>query len=92
MEDKNITGLESISSELEAQLEIYLKIFALLYADDTVLMSETSDGLQTLLNNFYEYSKLWKLKVNIDKTKIIFPRAELQKMYTSCIMKMKLKL
>jgi hypothetical protein len=44
MEDKNITGLESISSELEAQLEIYLKRFALLYADDTVLMSETSDG------------------------------------------------
>ena len=49
MEDKNITGLESISSELEAHLEIYLKMFALLY---TVLMSETSDGLQTLLNNF----------------------------------------
>jgi hypothetical protein len=45
--DKNITGLESISSELEAQLEIYLKMFPLLYADDTVLMSETSDGLQT---------------------------------------------
>jgi hypothetical protein len=52
MEDKNITGLENISSELEAQLEIYLKNFALLYADNTVLM---------LLNNFYEYSKLWKL-------------------------------
>jgi hypothetical protein len=60
-----------ISSELEAQLEIYLKMFALLYAEDTVLMSETSDGLQTLLNNFYEYSKLWKLKVNIDITKIM---------------------
>jgi hypothetical protein len=68
-------------------------MFALLYADDTVLMSETSDGLQTLLNNFYEYSKLWKLKVNIDKTKImVFPRVELQNMYTSCIMKKKLKL
>ena len=49
MEDNKITGLESISSKLEAQLEIYLKKFALLYADDTVLMSETSDGLQTLL-------------------------------------------
>jgi hypothetical protein len=35
-------------------------------------MSETSDELRTLLNNFYEYSKLWKLKVNIDKTKIMF--------------------
>jgi hypothetical protein len=34
-------------------------------------MSETSDGLQTLLTIFYEYSKLWKLKVNIDKTKIM---------------------
>jgi hypothetical protein len=72
MEDKNITGLESISSELEAQLEIYLKMFALSYADDTVLMSETSDGLQTLQNNFYEYSKLLILKVNIDKRKIMF--------------------
>jgi hypothetical protein len=71
MEGKNITGLESISSELEAQLEIYLKMFAILYTDDTVLMSETSDGLQTFLNNVYEYSKLWKLKVNIDKTKIM---------------------
>jgi hypothetical protein len=40
MEDKNITGLESISSELEAQLEIYFKKFTLLYADDTVLMSD----------------------------------------------------
>ena len=93
MEDKNITGLESISSELEAQLEIYLKMFTLLYADDTVLMSEIANGLQTLLNIFYEYSKLWKLKVNIDKTKImVFPRVELQNMYTSCIMKKKLKL
>jgi hypothetical protein len=93
MEEKNITGLKSISSELEAQLEIYLKMFALLYADDTVLMSEIANGLQTLLNIFYEYSKLWKLKVNIDKTKImVFPRVELQNMYTSCIMKKKLKL
>jgi hypothetical protein len=71
VEDKNITGLESISSELEAQFEIYLKMFALLYADETVLMSENSDGLQTLLDSCYEYSKLWKLKVNFDKPKIM---------------------
>ena len=71
VEDKNITGLESISSELEAQLEIYLKMFAHLYADETVLMSENSDGLQTLLDSCYEYSKLWKLKVNFDKPKIM---------------------
>ena len=28
-------------------------MFALLYAGDTVLMSETYDGLQTLLNNVW---------------------------------------
>ena len=72
MEDTNNTGLESMSSELEAQLEIYLKMFALLYADETVLMSENSDGLQTLLDSCYAYSKLWKLKQNIDKTKYAF--------------------
>ena len=36
IEDNNITDLESMSSELEAQLEIYFKLFALLnIADDT---------------------------------------------------------
>jgi hypothetical protein len=34
-------------------LDIYLKIFLLLYADDTVFMSENVDGMQTMLNVFY---------------------------------------
>jgi hypothetical protein len=33
-------------------LDIYLKIFLLLYAADTVLMSENVDGMQTMLNVF----------------------------------------
>jgi hypothetical protein len=36
-------------------LDIYLKIFLLLYADDTVLMSENVNGMQTILNIFSEY-------------------------------------
>jgi hypothetical protein len=48
---------------------IYLKIFLLLYADDTVLMSENVNGMQTILNIFSEYCNTWK--VNIAKTNVV---------------------
>jgi hypothetical protein len=50
-------------------LDIYLKIFLLLYADDTVLMSENVNGMQTILNIFSEYCNTWK--VNIAKTNVV---------------------
>ena len=52
-------------------LDIYLKIFLLLYADDTVLMSENVDGMQTMLNIFSEYCNTWKLQVNIARTNVV---------------------
>ena len=52
-------------------LDIYLKIFILLYADDTVLMSENVNGMQTMLNIFSEYCNTWKLQVNIGKTNVV---------------------
>jgi hypothetical protein len=45
--NKNITGLQTISDELENNLDIYLKLFILLYADDTALLAETANDLQT---------------------------------------------
>ena len=56
---------------IEDKLNIYLKLFALLYADDTVLMAETHDDLQNILNKFGEYCNIWRLKANTDKTKVI---------------------
>jgi hypothetical protein len=32
-----VEGLRSISDELESHLNLYIKLFAILYADDTVL-------------------------------------------------------
>ena len=52
-------------------LDIYLTIFLFLYADDTVLMSENVDGMQTMLNVFSEYYNTWKLQVNIANTKVV---------------------
>ena len=43
----------------------------LLYADDVLLISESANGLQNALSAFSLYCKQWKLKVNINKTKIM---------------------
>ena len=49
----------------------YLKLFVLLYADDTVILATDEKSFQHSLNNFHDYSKLWKLDINYDKTKIL---------------------
>ena len=65
------TGLNSLSSKFENDLNMYLNLFVLLYADDTVLMSETPEDLQKQLNIFHDYCSYWHLKVNVEKTKVV---------------------
>jgi hypothetical protein len=48
-----VPGLNAISDELDSRLDIFMKLFIILYADDTVLMTESSSNLQTLLDKFY---------------------------------------
>jgi len=52
-------------------LDIYIQIIVLLYADDTVLFASSERDLLTLLDSFIEYCETWKLDVNVDKTKIL---------------------
>jgi hypothetical protein len=40
-ENHNVTGLLTISQDIENIMNVYINIFLLLYADDTVLMAET---------------------------------------------------
>jgi hypothetical protein len=46
-------------------------IYCLLHADDIVLMSQSANGLQKLLNNLKLFCDKWNLKVNIQKTKVM---------------------
>ena len=62
------TGLTSIT---ESELDVYLKLFVLLYADDTVIMSESTEDMQKKLNVFNDFFKKWKLKVNAEKSKVL---------------------
>ena len=48
-----------------------LKIFLMLYADDIVIFAEDQACLQEGLDVLFTYCKKWKLKVNVNKTKIM---------------------
>ena len=50
---------------------LYLKLFVLLYADDTVIFGTDENDIQKKLDMFFEYSELWYLNINYDKTKIM---------------------
>ncbi len=72
LSNKECIGLKSDQTKFEENLGLYIKLFVLLYADDTVLFAESANDLQIALNIFSEYCEKWKLKVNISKTKVIF--------------------
>ena len=60
----------------------FLKIQILLYADDTVLLSDNADGLQYSLNCLARYCEHWKLQVTTSKTEIvIFFKGKFKKSY-----------
>ena len=68
----NITPIKTSFINLCAEsIQMYIKHFLILYADDTALMAESSDGLQKTLNCFEKYCDLWKLTVNTTKTKVV---------------------
>ena len=56
---------------LTEELYFFLKIGVLLYADDTVFLAENENDLQICLDLFNEYCRIWKLKVNHSKTKVV---------------------
>ena len=50
---------------------VYLKLFAILYADNTVIFAESRDELQAALNGMLHYCNIWKLEINSQKTKVV---------------------
>ena len=60
-------GLETISrctiERLSDDVEVYLRLFVLLYADDTVILAESHGDLQDDLNVMLEYCNMWGLQV-----------------------------
>jgi hypothetical protein len=69
--ENDVNDLENIRNMCSENLNIFVKLFSLLYADDTIILSETEADMQYALAIFEKYCHHWKLKVNLQKTKVI---------------------
>ncbi len=71
--NKDASGLKTAAEAArhcemnDCHIDVFLKLFVLLYADDTVVFSEDGDELQTHLDKMYEYCKIWNLHLNVKK-------------------------
>jgi hypothetical protein len=60
---------------------LMLKMFILLYADDTVICTESIEDLQRALDAMSTYCNKWSLRVNATKTKVmVFSRGKIKKL------------
>ena len=48
-----------------------MKLFTIIYADDTIIFVESRPELQAAMNGMFHYCNLWKMSVNSKKTKIV---------------------
>jgi hypothetical protein len=67
----HINGCVGVELNDLDDVTLWLKLLILLYADDTIIVSNTADDFQKSLDIFNDYCKNWHLKVNINKTKVI---------------------
>ena len=76
-----LSNIHDIATDImDDNLVSYLKIYVLLYADDTILLAESPEELQAALNSMNLYCNDWNLKINVSKTKVvIFSRGEIRK-------------
>jgi hypothetical protein len=73
---RNYSGLTKVAADAEKYLSdddvtVYLRLYTLLYADDTIVLAESSQDLQKALNAVDKYWQDWKLTVNTTKTKVV---------------------
>ena len=55
-------------------LILLFRTYTILYADDTVILSEAKEGMQQALDIFESYCEIWRLQVNVAKTKVMIFR------------------
>ena len=61
--------LELLSEQSVDELNMFIKLFVIIYADDTVILADTKEGMRKALNIFQSYCEIWNLEVNVNKNK-----------------------
>ena len=79
------SGLATLSQDIGSilnndDIEVFFKLYLLLYADDTVIFAETPEELQIALDTMLLYCNTWRLQVNTSKTKlVIFSKGKIRR-------------
>ena len=77
---KGLSIADTCYPSLKNEDIILMKLFVLLYADDTIVLAENEYDLQMALKSLFEYCVMYNLTVNTSKTKIIiFSRGMVRK-------------
>ena len=78
-------GLSTLVNDIrgyldDEEVETFVRLHCLLYADDTIVLAESPGELQVALNGVEHYCNTWQLTVNTSKTKIvIFSKGKVRK-------------
>ena len=64
--------LNHINSNVDGIISVdEIQLFLLLFADDAAVFTQDPQSLQLILNDIEQYCNMWKLKLNVNKTKIM---------------------
>ena len=64
--------VDNINSSLDGIFTINeIKLFLIMFADDQVLFATSPITLQAMLTDIESYCNTWKLKINVNKTKVL---------------------
>ena len=68
---QKFSGLTKLNDVLIEEFEVFVKLYTLLYADDSVILAESAEEMQRALCALHDYCIKWDLKINVGKTKIV---------------------
>ena len=67
-----LTKINSLCSILgDEDIEFFINMYVLLYADDTLILAESPVQLQLAMHAASDYCLKWDLKINLSKTKVV---------------------
>jgi len=67
----HVIYVPALSDNERFDIHVCTKFIVMLYADEAVVMAGNANDLQNSLNNSAEYCKTWKLKINVNKIKML---------------------
>ena len=63
------TDLNNSGNGINIENDLSVKV--LMFADDLAILSESEQDLQNMIQSLYTWCKKWRMKVNVNKTKIV---------------------